>query len=175
MYPKMLVTRIELGRFTPENGEVIATDPCYQPDQSYNHAIRVKEGEYIAHACYGEVPYGWGVRVSELTINHESTPKKKATTYLGWCAVDSGQCGFFDAHDYRNTHPAGPETKEAEAWYKKACKITCNARRHCCGMMTSAKRIVGALSESGIGDGCYDLYAGYNSKGEITALRLRFL
>ena len=33
----------------------------------------------------------------------------------------------------------------------------------------------GAVSESGLGDGGYNLYAGYDNRGRITALRLRYL
>ena len=40
--------------------------------------------------------------------------------------------------------------------------------------MRSDKRVVGVLSTSGLGDGEYVLDAGYNTKNEITALRLRF-
>jgi hypothetical protein len=171
---RITVTQIGLGHFTPENGEVVASDPCYEAGKFYNRTVKIKPGEYLARACYGVVP-GWGERVIELTINHSTTPKKKATTIIGWCGVDSGQCGFFDAENYRAFHPAGMETKESEAWYNRACEITLNDRKHNCGMLESARRIVGAVSESGLGDGQYTLYAGHNSKGEITALRLRFL
>lgn len=167
------VTQIWLGAFDLNEGKLIATDPCYTPDSSGNCEVEVKKGEYHAKAKYGKVG-DWGERVVELTINHASTPKKKATTKIGMCAVDSGQCGFFELEDYIKFHPNG-ETAESEAWYNRACKITLNDKRHNCGMMTSGGKYVGAMSESGLGDGYYELYAGYNSKGEVTALRLRFI
>ena len=167
------VTQIWLGAFDLNEGKLIATDPCYQADERLNCKVDVKKGEYHAKAKYGTVG-DWGERVIELTINHASTPKKKATTLIGMCAVDSGQCGFFELSDYIESHPLR-DSSYADKWYNRACKITCNGRRHRCGLMTNKGKAVGVLSESGIGDGFYELYAGYNSKGEITALRLRYL
>lgn len=167
------VTEVLLGKFELNEGKLIATDPCYEVSDRLNCKVEVKKGEYSAHSRYGRVG-DWGERVIELTINHSTTPKKRATKLIGMCAVDSGQCGFFELEDYTKFHP-NRETLESEAWYNRACKVTCNDKRHNCGMLTSKKKIVGVVSESGIGDGYYELFAGYNSKGEITALRLRYL
>lgn len=170
---RITVTEVLLGKFELNEGKVIATDPCYEVSDRLNCKVEVKKGEYSARARYGVVS-DWGERVIELTINHSSTPKKRATKLIGMCPVDSGQCGFFELEDYTEFHP-NRETAESEAWYNRACKVTLNDKRHNCGMLTSKKKIVGAVSESGIGDGYYELFAGYNSKGEITALRLRYL
>lgn len=171
---KIEVTRIYLGEFNINSGKVIATDPCYEPGQWYNKELNIKPGEYICHAVYGDVGYGWGERVVELYINHESTPKKKATKYAGSCGVDSGQCGFFEAENYDRVHPKAfvDEDEVSQKWYNEACDITCDGYAHCVGIMPDE---LGVVASSGLGDGCYTLYAGYNSKGEITALRLRFL
>ena len=164
------VTRIHLGILDlTKEGKVIASDPCYEPDIWCASEVEVRKGDYIARAVYGDVP-GWGERVIELTINNIHTPKKKATRVIGHCGVDSGQCGFFEATNYRENHP-DKDTKKSEAWYERACKITLNQKRHNCGMMGQ----YGAVASSGIGDGCYTLYAGYDNRGQITALRLRFL
>ena len=164
------VTSITLGFLDlTKEGKVIASDPCYDPDIWCNHEVEVRKGEYIAKAVYGEVP-GWGVRVIELTINNIHTPKKKATKVIGHCCVDSGQCGFFEASDYRENHTK-QETAKSEEWYNRACEITLDDDNHNCGMMGET----GAVSESGIGDGCYNLYAGYDNRGQITALRLRYI
>lgn len=172
---KMNVTRINLGVLTVKDGKVIATDPCYQVKQSWcNHIIDIKKGDYVGKATYGVVPFGCGERVTELTINHETTLKKRATKLIGRCAVDSGQCGFFLVDDYTKYHPE-KDTEESEKWYKTACDITCDDDAHCVGVMQSEGNPVGFVGESGIGDGVYNLYAGFNSRGEITALRLRYI
>ena len=160
---------IELGSFLLEKGEVIASDPCYDEVGSDNSLLLIKEGEYIARVKYdtkNKVPY-------ELTINHKSTPKKKATELIGRCLVDSGQFGFFKADDYRKNHPRF-ENEKSEAWYKRACRISCNNNKHKCGLMKSNGKIIGAVCQSGFGDGRYSLFAGYNSDKEITALRISF-
>ena len=172
---RISVTQTVLGNFEPANGKVIVSDPCYEPTNGYNRGVQLKEGTYTAKAKYGVIS-GWGERVVELTINHESCPKKKATRLIGLCAVDSGQCGIFERENYDKYHPNyTPDTPESEKWYNKVCDITLNDKKHNCGMVKSDKKIVGAVASSGLGDGAYDLYAGYNSKGEIVALRLRFL
>lgn len=170
---RITVTQTVLGVFDINSGRIIATDPCYEPINGHNRGAEVKKGKYIAKAKYGVIN-GWGERVVELTVNHESCPKKKATTLYGWCAVDSGRCGFFERENYDKYHPKY-DTPESEQWYKDACEITLNDKKHNCGLLKSDKKIVGALASSGLGDGAYNLYAGYNSKGEIVALRLRFL
>lgn len=172
---KVELAKVNLGDVTVKDGKIIATDPCYQPDGRFVCIVNIKPGNYTGRAVYGDAGYGWGERVWELTMNHESTPKKKATTFIGCCAVDSGQCGFFALDDYKKFHPE-KDTEESEKWYRTACDITCNDAEHCVGLMRSLNdEIVGIVSESGIGDGMYNLYAGYNNRGEITALRLRFL
>lgn len=164
------VTKIDLGILDlTKEGKVIVSDPCYEPDIWCAKEVEVRKGDYIARAVYGVVP-GWGERVIELTINNVLTPKKKAVHLIGACGVDSGQCGFFESTNYRENHP-NKETRKSESWYNRACKVTLNSRKHNCGMMGQ----YGALSESGLGDGCYNLYAGYDNRGQITALRLRFL
>lgn len=166
-----------LGNVSVKDGKLIATDPCYEPEKPYNHTVEVKKGEYIGRAVYGVLDEWWGERVIELTINHESTPKKKAVKLIGHCAVDSGQCGFFLYDDYCKHHPEKTENEKSEKWYRNACKITLNDKNHNVGVMLSSdsRHRVGFVSSSGLGDGYYNLYAGFNNRGEITALRLRFL
>ena len=165
---QITVTRTYIGAINIPDGKLIATDPCYEPDIWCNQEVEVRKGHYLVFATYGVVP-DWGERVITLEIVHEDMKDKKATRIIGHCAVDSGQCGFFESKNYRQNHP-NKETAKSEAWYNRACKITLNDKRHNCGVMGD----YGAVSESGIGDGYYDLYAG-RDKGEIVALRLRYL
>ena len=164
------LTKIELGNITLPKGKVIATDPCYDTDVWCTEKVDVKPGDYICRAKYGVYP-GWGERVFELTINHITCPKKKAVKVIGSCGVDSGQCGFFELDNYIENHPK-METEKSEEWYNRACDITLNDDEHCVGIMGV---LDGVVASSGLGDGMYTLYAGYDNRGQITALRLRFL
>lgn len=166
--------KAEIGKFRVDTGKLVVSDPGYDLDTIWNQELEVKKGEYTAHILYGEVP-SWGERVLEISINHSTCPKKKAVKRIARCAVDSGQCGFFEAENYKQFHPEHQFTKQSEAWYWRACRVTDSIKNHKSGIMRSMKKAVGALSESGLGDGCYWLYAGYDNRGQITALRLRFI
>lgn len=162
---------IELGTINIESGKVQISDPCYNPDEWCSHTKEVKKGEYICKVL--KKSDGWGDRNGEIIINHVSTPKKKATDLICCPTVDSGQCGFFDAEYYDKYHKKAfiDEDEEDKKWYRRIMDITLNDGNDNCGTIDG----VGVLSESGWGDGMYDCYAGYNSKGEITALKLRFI
>lgn len=170
-----IVKRVDMGNINIESGKVQITDPCYDPDLWCSHIEKIKKGEYICKAVIIDGD-DWGNRVAELTINHISTPKRRAEKLLCCPGVDSGQCGFFDADYYAKYHKTEciNDNKEDEDWYNKVCDLTCHrgvANDDCCGTIDNK----GVVSESGFGDGMYDCYAGYNTKGEITALRLRFI
>ena len=161
---------VELGKIF-FNGKMQITDPCYSTDVWCTDKVQIKQGEYIAKAVIYDCG-DWGKRVGELMINHISCPKKKAgNTIYHSIGVDSGQCGFFDYDEYEKVHPKAfvDEDEESEKWYNEVSKITLNGDE--CGLVGS----MGVVSSSGYGDGCYNLYAGYNSKGEIVALRLRYI
>lgn len=161
---------IELGNIF-FNGKMQVTDPCYSTDVWCTKQINIKQGEYIAKAVVYDCG-DWGKRIGELTINHISCPKKKANNRVySSIGVDSGQCGFFDYDEYEKVHPTYfvDENEESHKWYKNVCDITING--DCCGLVDD----MGVVCSSGYGDGCYNLYAGYNSKDEIVALRLRFI
>ena len=160
---------IELGNIF-FNGKMQVTDPCYSTDVWCTKQITIKQGEYIAKAVVYDCG-DWGKRIGELTINHISCPKKKANRVYSSIGVDSGQCGFFDYDEYEKVHPKYfvDETEESKKWYDKVCDITLNG--DWCGLVDD----MGVVCSSGYGDGCYNLYTGYNSKGEIVALRLRYI
>lgn len=169
MRKSITVRPIDLGQIEIESGKIQMTDPCYEPDLWCSHSVNAKVGKWNCKAFVGEVP-GWGKRVVALEINHESTPKKKATILKAVCGVDSGQCGFFDA-DYYKKNQSDCEWENTKSWYRRVCNITCNDEKENCGTIENR----GVVAESGLGDGAYDCYLGYNSKGEVTAMRLKFI
>lgn len=168
MRKSITVTPIDLGQIEI-GGRIQMSDPCYDPDMWCSHSVKAKSGKWNCKAWVGVVP-GWGKRVVTLEINHESTPKKKATTLQTVCPVDSGQCGFFDASYYNNKFNT-PDNRAEDEWYNRVCDITCNDKKDNCGTIDG----VGAVAASGIGDGAYDCYVGLNSKNEVTAMRLKFI
>lgn len=168
-YYKVLKT-FDLKKINIESGKVQITDPCYEPSLWCSHTREIKKGEYICKAVMVNAG-AWGRRIAELTINHISTPKKKATTLMCCAGVDSGQCGFFDAEYYKKYHKAEYVDDDAESlsWYRRVCDITLADKS--CGTIDKK----GVVSSSGFGDGVYDCYVGHNTSGEVTAMRLKFI
>jgi hypothetical protein len=78
------------------------------------------------------------------------------------CYVDSGTCGIFDGEYFEETHTADDVDDD---WYEKFVIPMDNY------VITDGK---GAISSSGIGDGCYKVYAGYEN-AVATAIRIKYL
>lgn len=168
---KKNIKTLELGTINIESGKVYATDPCYSTDTWCQKLVNVKAGKYICRAVISDEG-DWGKRISELSISHIDNPKNLGKYILSNnIGVDSGQCGFFEKEYYEEFHNGHfiDENDKDKEWYDKVCNITLN------GDMCGCVEDKGVVSESGYGDGCYTLYAGYNSKDEIVALRVRFI
>lgn len=142
--------------------EIVASDPCYDFGKWCQQILSIKGGEYIAKVERFDDGTGWGTRNYILKLNHISCPKKKATSYECTLGVDSGQMGIFNADYYEQNQPS-------KEWYRMVCDTTLYGNR--CGV-TDEKGIV---TESGCGDGGYELKVGYNSKKEIVALEISFV
>jgi hypothetical protein len=172
---KMILTKILVGTFNLPDGNIVVSDPLFRNGNGFNHELKIKSGIYAAHVVSME-HQPWGERIVQLTITHESVPGAVPKTIIGMCAVETGQCGFFEKKDYEKNHPdTDSEVEEASKWYDRACRITLDRGLHFAGMMTSEGKVVGVVSSSGFGDGQYRLFACYNEKDEIVALRLRFI
>jgi len=172
---KMILTKILVGTFNLPDGNIVVSDPLFRNGNGFNHELKIKSGIYAAHVVSME-HQPWGERIVQLTITHESVPGAVPKTIIGMCAVETGQCGFFEKKDYEKNHPdTDSEVEEASKWYERACRITLDRGLHFAGMMTSEGKVVGVVSSSGFGDGQYRLFACYNEKDEIVALRLRFI
>ena len=154
---------------------VMVSDPCYSLDTWCQTKLdNVLPGLYnveVEKSDEGD----WGVRVSGITILHESITDDGIS--LEWedhseCGVDSGQCGIFCMTGYRNDElSVGITTpildnpfvlpyndKGGDMWYEKICHFTlCEPQW---GVYDT-----GVVSSSGIGDGGYDcLVAKQNNK-----------
>jgi len=163
---------------------VMVSDPCYTPDTwCQTKLTNVLPGKYnveVEKSDQGD----WGVRVSGITILHESITDDGVS--LEWedhseCGVDSGQCGIFCMTSYRNdelsesiTTPdvnfnLGDYRKDdgGEKWYEKMCRFTLSEDQF--GLYDT-----GVVSSSGIGDGLYPLEV-MMDKEKIVGMRITYL
>lgn len=131
------------------------TDPCY----SRNVWCRINDYEIPAgeYKCYikeksDKETGGWGKRVAKIGIR-----KEKADNYtkIGYIGVDAGLAGFFfDKPDYTD-----------DQW------------NELCNMVRNGNAWIvdyGFFSESGYGDGSYDVYVGHKD-GEVVEVFIDFI
>ena len=132
------------------------TDPCYDKDVWCRiNNFPIKPGEYTCYACIAdnEETRGWGERVSRIGIRMGDADRYERKGLIG---VDAGLAGFFiDKPDYNSA-----EWKEF------------------CGKINFDQRVYlfdeGFFSESGYGDGAYNVYAGYKD-GNIVEVYIEFI
>jgi len=163
---------------------VMVSDPCYtDPTWCQTKLDNVLPGLYNVEVERHDEGTGWGVRVSGITILHESITDDGIS--LEWedhseCGVDSGQCGIFCMTSYRNdemsvgiTTPTLnnpfviPFREDGDKWYEKICHFTlCEPQW---GLYDT-----GVVSSSGIGDGLYPLEV-MMDKEKIVGIRITYL
>ena len=161
----------------------MVSDPCYSTDTWCQTKLdNVLPGLYnvgVEKSDEGD----WGVRVSGITILHESITDDGIS--LEWedhseCGVDSGQCGIFCMTGYRNdelvesiTTPTLdnpfviPFREDGDKWYEKICHFTlCEPQW---GLYDT-----GVVSSSGMGDGLYPMEV-MMDKEKIVGIRITYL
>lgn len=131
------------------------TDPCYTRNVWCRiNEVPITAGEY---ECYvkeksDKETGGWGKRVAKIGIRRE---KADNYTKIGYIGVDAGLAGFFfDKPDYTD-----------DQW-DELCNMVHNGN----AWMVD----YGFFSESGYGDGSYDVYAGYKD-GEVVEIFIDFI
>lgn len=152
-----------MEQITLNAGAVRVTDPCYEPDV------------WCAATIHDILPGKWNCEVEEssgvicsLTIRHEDYPYLQPRENIGFAAVDSGQCGFFDP-DYFGQNQPDNDYDNPQSWYRRVCELTLN---HPSWGTIEGK---GVVSSSGYGDGSYDIFACRNDSGHIVGLQLWFM
>lgn len=152
------------------SGKIIVTDPCYSLDVTCTKVLNVKKGEWMFDA-YNENMGDWGCRNKNLVIKHFDCPYIACEELVGLIGVDSGQAGFFDYEYYKKYHKNFyvDEDEEDNNWYERVCEITLNDPNY--GMIDN----MGCVSESGYGDGMYEVYAGRDENGEIVEVMIVFI
>jgi hypothetical protein len=174
-----------IGTFTIETGKVRISDPCYEKGTICAGTVSgVLKGEWKATANLNREG-----RVASLVVTHaKAKPADKWIALNIDCGVDSGQMSIFDDKFYRKaSESVGKITKQWEKmakdkdkdggapFYAAACSLTCgneedpNHENHG-GVMPH-----GAVSSSGYGDGSYTAYTREDAKGNIVAIKVKFI
>jgi hypothetical protein len=163
---------------------VMVSDPCYSLDTWCQTKLdNVLPGLYNVEVEKSDEGTGWGVRVSGITILHESITDDGVS--LEWedhseCGVDSGQCGIFCMTSYRNDEIAEgittptldqpfeiPFRDGGDKWYEKMCQFTIHKDQF-------GSYDTGVVTSSGIGDGQYPMEV-MMDKEKIVGIRITYL
>lgn len=172
--------------------KVIVSDPCYTRDPRIMGSFdNVKPGKYIPEITHTDQTSGWGIRVAELAVYHESTGGyvsdsrwQKADFEVG---VDSGQAGIFSDSIYPTGDTTG-EYGDKSTFYGTCCEATLGegyrAIRKWEEDGSKGPRPEwnqgdtvfgqGVVSSSGYGDGGYDCFF-VEQGGEIIAIKIVFI
>jgi hypothetical protein len=159
-----------LGTFEVSGSKIRVSDPCYDRDVWCAGILEnCAPGGWSASLLMSDEGT-WGTRVKELIIRHQDwmseNPTEKSDVHAG---VDSGQCGFWDDALY----PDGERRYDAGEWYHTVSQLTfdeVNPRTRYGGVIS-----FGALSQSGYGDGGYNVYVDRNSLGQIVAAKIDYI
>ena len=102
---------------------------------------------------------------------------KNGTTLIGEFSVDSGQAILIDPcylnewedNEYEDLNSTNYDVSKAKLNYNDVSHITCD---HSAGEVPNQKAVV---FETGLGDGCYPVYATYNKEGRISKIEVIFI
>ena len=139
-------------------GPVDVTDPGYDRDVWCRiNDLQVEEGDYDCIAVLADEGL-WGICVKRIGIYLDGKiPRRRAMKYVGNIGVDAGLAGFFmNKPDFTD-----------EEWIRFCDEMISDG---CAWTIDD-----GFFSESGYGDGSYDLYGHYNENGVLDALELVFI
>lgn len=123
--------------------KVDVTDPCYDKSAWCRETVSCKPGIYTGYATISDEGE-WGIRVANLSIykDNASCPIEDMECVSSNIGVDSGLAGFFNSK---------PDFSDEE-WYELCDKTDSKDKKAWCMFR-------GIFSESGYGDGSYELYA----------------
>jgi len=149
---------------------ILATDPCYSRGTWCQEVVDgVLPGTWNAYSLKQSLKL-WGTRTAVLVSHHAEHPVKAWSTcwehLSSGIGVDSGQAGLFDAQRF----PAKDvgDFEEKESFYGRCCSIT--LAEPSAGAVPE-----GFVTESGVGDGEYDLLVQRDLAGHIVAMAIIFL
>lgn len=174
------------NEFEVTSGEIVCSDPCYtiDPPTWCQGIVKARNGKWISEVKISDEG-SWGKRIAELKIYHSDIADKFLSEMgnihlLNFSAgVDSGQFGFFDRGTYRNDDSVSDLVKydfgtnyikdeSGDEWYRACCYITLEHEQF--GVLPN-----GAVSSSGFGDGCYDVFGAKDENGDYIYLHVVFI
>lgn len=166
MRQRHFLGHIELGN------DAIISDPCYDTDVWCMMTLRnLRFGKWFVESYQADD--SWDGHILLLTAEKYKlgvVPKQR----IGFGGIDSGQAGVYNSSEYHNNHfiPVYKHNGitnplETDDWYGYACHISNGG--------VPAKIVGnGVTSESGYGDGTYDILIDRNTKGEVIRIALVF-
>lgn len=154
-------------------GPVFIRDPCTSLDSTAGILAGLIQEEILPGVWNATVKKtndpDWGLRVTKLTLRHESAPRRRAIEPIGSVFIDTGQCGVYDL-DYFKTHHVDDDYDNPKSWYRQICDIT---ELH--NGLWGTKDDQCAVSSTGLGDGEYECYAAFDHNGNIVAIEIIYL
>lgn len=158
---------------------VSVSDPCYIPAQ---RKLNIVSGKYRARVNFSASRFGAGA-VCSLSVVHKDFIMGSSKWKLHQTiSVDSGQAGIFCDTTYRNDEVANgyigidffqdylknwARDRQGEKFYAMITDQTINKDWATYGS--------GVASQSGYGDGEYNVYTMCNSDGRIVGIKIKFL
>ena len=154
-----------IGTINFDKGLVDITDPTYDRDLWCNQRnVKIVAGKYRV-VVETETIEIFGKRISKLWIQEiRKRHRTKWELLFDKIGVDSGMCGFYESN---NTKLVDTEKLYSAMENIKYPKVLFDKDGSLCGLK-------GITVSSGIGDGCYKVYAQKNANGEIVGLELDF-
>jgi len=174
-----------VGQFEIISGKMVISDPCCQLSKD-TITINASNGIWYAYHTEDECRIAsFEVRYEDCFISEESW------MFLSEVGIDTAQLAFVDATHFRNdndsdgvipkyesisvsplkrvdtNHILSDQPENGELWYVLCCNNTLATQ---VGIIPH-----GATSETGYGDGSYNIYAAYDKQHNIIAIRAIFL
>lgn len=172
-----------VGWFNLPSGKAVVCDPCYMYEECptrrsalVRHSIDVVKGSWGVQVKQGRDGRNARLLAVSQFVGVEDGPRKKFV-FEGAIGVDSGQVGIFDAEHGRDDTPFDA------AWFAQFANPFHDDNRWYAGVSNLTLRTpisagvyeFGAVSESGYGDGCYDLIVTKNYRGEAVKMEVVFI
>ncbi|MDA2380145.1 DUF4241 domain-containing protein [Bacillus cereus] len=174
----------ELGTFEMTSNTIFVSDPCYPIETSVTDSgytedevlslvlTPAKQGNWKATVYYSEDEV-----IIKLVATHiEANENPDWIKIDKGIEVDSGQAGIFDSAIYGKDEVITDEVKnifdinmdeEGLKFYVACCDLT--------GEEDQAGVIIGgAVSASGLGDGCYQIYIQRDTNNQIVSVLIDF-
>lgn len=147
------------------------TDPCYDKEVWCRKTVDTVAGEYHCYVKY-EDEGRWGKRVAAIFIEHQENVIGVCDVFskIGEIGVDAGLAGFFNNKpDYND-----------EEWYKLCASLDEHEGDRILGKEVPERvrfhfNECGFFSDSGYGDGTYELFGRKTEDGAYDALCIVFI